>query len=859
MVITRPGAWFGLVLCALFLLASPALAQVDLTDLPGTIEAQYYASPGGEGIDNIVDNNPQTKYLTFHSAGWVQFNPSVPNPVSRYAITSANDAPERDPSSWTLEGSDDGANWTVLDSRSGEVFPARFLRREFSCTGTAAYASYRLKMTCVSGTILQLSEWELLAAPLDHDVSPVSVIAPVSSPVAPLHPLVAVRNNGRNAESFSVTCRVDSEGVQVYTQTMAVSALAAGAAQTLEFPLWMPGANLAYTLTASTSLATDQLPANDLAATVTNYRKRVYIVPYAHLDLQWSWTLQTTINTLLPNTLHRNFALLDKYPDYCFSFEGAYRYSLMKQYYPQDYETLKGYIARGRWHPAGAMVEAADVNIPSAEALIRQILYGNRFFQQEFGKTSADLILPDCFGFPYTLPTIASHCGIRGFSGSKFDSWGGFRPAPFSIGQWEGVDGSRIVACLKPGSIWSTWEVRNTAVEMLGSRTGIYTDLDYLSVGDQGGAPPDTAVASLEARMQQNDTSAVEVLTTSSDQLFLDLTSGQAAKLPVYKGELLLSTHGTGTYTVREDQKILNRANELSAVAAEQASVVAELSGGPPYPTEEIQRQWFAFLAHDFHDDLPGVCAAAAYTDFSTPVRRQALASFTTIRDRAARSVAASLDTYVEDQDAFPVVVGNPSAFDRHDIVDAPLVFPGGNPPSVRVYDATGREVPSQITGTPGDTLHLLFAADVPAAGYAVYQAWASHEPCALPTALQISLDRLENARYRVLIDENGDPSSIFDKQARRELLAAPCRFALLNDAGGEWPAWEIQYADVSAPPRAFAGAPVTKTIVDSGAAQVTLRVTRTLEGSSFIHDYSLTADTNGFLKITSTIDWTAA
>ncbi len=846
------------VASAVLLLSPLAFSQVDITDLPGTVEAQYYISPGAEGIDNVVDNNPQTKFLTLHNAAWIRFNPAAPYHVVGYAITSANDNPERDPSAWTLEGSNDGAAWTLLDSRSGEFFSARFQRKAYTCTVTAACASYRLSMTCASGAILQLSEWELLTAPLGHDVAPVSITAPYTYPSAPINPLVTVGNNGSADESFSVVCRVDSEGVQVYSETMAVTALAPGTTRMLQFPLWTPGGNLSYTLTACTSLETDQVPANDQSVLVTNFRKRVYIVPYAHLDLQWSWTLETTINTLLPNTLHRNFALLDKYPAYCFNFEGAYRYSLIKQYYPQDYDTLKRYIAGGRWNPAGAMVEAVDVNIPSPEALIRQILYGNRFFQQEFGRTSDDLLLPDCFGFPCTLPTIAAHCGLRGFSSSKYDSWGGYRPSPFTIGQWEGVDGSRIVACLQPGSMWSTWEVRPKDVEALGERTGVYAAYDYLSVGDQGSAPPDTAVASLSARMLQNDTSAIEVLATPSDQLFRDLTDTQMSKLPVYKGELLLTTHGTGTYTVREDQKILNRADELSAFAAEQSSVLAEVAGGPAYPLDEIQRQWFAFLAHDFHDDLPGVCVPAAYDQFSTPVRQQALGSFTAIRDRAIRAVAANMDTRAENQ-AVSVVVWNPAAFDRHDIAEASIRFPGGIPASVRVYDAGGVEVPSQLRDAPGDSLRVLFAADVPAAGYAVYQVRSADSPSALPTGLRVTADVLENARYRVLIDENGDPSSIVDKQAQRELLAGPCRFALLNDAGGEWPAWEIQYTDVSAPPRAYAGAPVSKVVVDSGAAQVTLRITRTLEGSSCTHDYTLTADSNGFLRVTNTIDWKAA
>jgi len=106
------------------------------------------------------------------------------------------------------------------------------------------------------------------------------------------------------------------------------------------------------------------------------------------------------------------------------------------------------YVAAGRWHPAGAMLDAPDVNLVSPEALLRQILYGNRFFERELGKRSADLFLPDCFGFGWALPSIAAHCGLAGLSGQKFRKWGG--ETPFAIGLWRGPDGRGVVAALRP-------------------------------------------------------------------------------------------------------------------------------------------------------------------------------------------------------------------------------------------------------------------------------------------------------------------------------------------------------------------------------------------------------------------------
>ena len=145
-------------------------------------------------------------------------------------------------------------------------------------------------------------------------------------------------------------------------------------------------------------------------------RPTLYVTATAHLDTQWLWTIQTTIDEYIPNTLQGNFTLFDKFPNYVFSFEGAFRYMLAKEYYPEEYGKLKEYVAQGRWHVCGNSVDAGDVNVPSPESLIRHILYGNGFFEREFGRTSCDIFLPDCFGFSYALPSVAAHCGLKWFS-----------------------------------------------------------------------------------------------------------------------------------------------------------------------------------------------------------------------------------------------------------------------------------------------------------------------------------------------------------------------------------------------------------------------------------------------------------
>jgi alpha-mannosidase len=211
------------------------------------------------------------------------------------------------------------------------------------------------------------------------------------------------------------------------------------------------------TLLAVSSAQTSEKP--DLTKQPT-----LYVVGYAHLDTEWRWEYPQVISEYIRKTMEDNFALLDKYPHYVFNFSGANRYRFMKEYFPADFARLKKYVDEGRWFPAGSSMEEGDVNAPSAEAIIRQVLYGNEWFRKELGRASAEYMLPDCFGFPASLPTILAHSGVKGFSTQKL-VWGSSAPGggpeslektpegtPFNVGVWVGPDGESVLAGLNPGA-----------------------------------------------------------------------------------------------------------------------------------------------------------------------------------------------------------------------------------------------------------------------------------------------------------------------------------------------------------------------------------------------------------------------
>lgn len=582
----------------------------------------------------------------------------------------------------------------------------------------------------------------------------------------------------------------------------------------------------------------------------------LYVVGTSHLDTQWRWDIRTTINEYVPATFADNYKLLDQFPGYTFSFEGSFRYKLLREYRPDLYARLKPYIDAGRWRVTGSWVDAVDVNLPSFEALVRHTLYGNGFYKSEFGVSSRDVFLPDCFGFGYALPSIAAHCGLKSFSTQKL-TWGSWVGIPFDIGVWEGVDGSSLLCAVNPGeyvgrieadlSLDTMW--LNTA-ERLRKSSGAPIAFRYFGTGDVGGAPDSTSVAWLQKSLESDG--PVIVKSIGADDIVDVMADYDRSRLPRYKGELLMTRHGVGCYTSQAAMKRWNRMNELLADATERASVSAALFGRISYPSEALQDTWERFLWHQFHDDLTGTSIPEAYT-FSWNDEILCQNRFAGMLEHAASAVTSTLDTRTR---GIPVAVYNPVSIDRIDVVEATVRFPGGAPAAIRVFGPDGKEVPSQLTGIQSDSVGLLFLADVPSVGWTVYDVRPAADAFQSPE-LTVSSQSLENTRYRVKIDENGDVASIYDKPNGREMLSAPIRLEMLFDKPNAWPSWELDYDEVEAEPRGYVSGPATVEVVENGPVRVSLLISRKTDKSVFRTKVSLgTGLSADRVTFDSEIDW---
>ncbi len=585
-----------------------------------------------------------------------------------------------------------------------------------------------------------------------------------------------------------------------------------------------------------------------------------------HLDSQWRWTIRDVIRDFLPRTLEENFSLFRSHPGYVLNFEGAFRYMLAEEYYPEAFEELRDWCERGRWIPAGGMLDAPDVNIVAPESLLRHILYGNDYFEHRLGTRSRDVFLPDCFGFSHALPTVAVHCGLESFSSSKLIKWKAPGEIPFDIGRWRGPDGAELLAVLRPGGYGQgieedlsrsrSWLER---LRSMGERCGAAVGVRYFGTGDRGGSPDRETLDQAESAM--NGDGPIEVRCAPSHAILDELDPEARARLPLHDSEILLPTHGTGCWTSQAALKRWNRKNELLAAAAERAAVAADWTGAMPYPRERLRQGWLRFLWHQMHDDLTGTSIPEAY-EITWNDEAVAANLLSGVLVDGVAGVAARLDTRPPDDapDSLPLVIYNPTGLAREDIVEVVItsdLAPGGEPLSV---SRRGEVVPTQVERLDDSRLRILFPASVRPLSFTVFRLECERsDPAAdIPaTGVSASTDRIENYRYRVAIDPDGNVASVFDKELGRDLLASPLTLELLRDRSNKWPAWEIRPETILDLVPEAVGSRASVRVVEAGPVRAAVEIRRVVRGSRLTQTVRLAAGAAGDrVEISNDLDW---
>ncbi len=497
-------------------------------------------------------------------------------------------------------------------------------------------------------------------------------------------------------------------------------------------------------LTPSTKERALELLAPELARREGDAELRVSAIGHAHIDLAWLWPIRETIRkgARTFSTVMRN---MEKYPDYVFGASQPQLYQWMKEFYPGLYSQIKERVREGRWEVQGAMWVEPDTNVSGGEALARQILYGKRFFRQEFGEEVVTLWMPDVFGYSGSLPQLLVSAGVDYMMTQKL-SWNVYNTHPHHSFIWEGIDGTGILTHLPPEDTYNG----PAAPRSLAKIERDYLDknvsnhaLMLFGIGDGGGGPGEEH---LERLKRVGNLSGLPPVEQETSLAFFHRLEKDAASFERYRGELYLEKH-QGTLTSQARNKWYNRRMEIALRETEFAASLVLALGGNEYPAERLETIWKEVLLYQFHDILPGSSIGRVYDE--SLERYEALYEETLELQRTAYLHAASLMGAAETP-----VVFNSLPWEREDWVEWQGQWHKVSVPAMGAVSLKDAII-EQSTGT-------LLAGE----GY------------------------LENGRLRVRFAEDGSLASVYDKTERREALGigeSGNVLSVYHDDGDAW------------------------------------------------------------------------
>jgi alpha-mannosidase len=551
----------------------------------------------------------------------------------------------------------------------------------------------------------------------------------------------------------------------------------------------------------------------------------ILLTGHAHIDLAWLWPVVETrrkVRRTFSSVLH----LMDKYEDFTFNQSSAQAYAWIEQDDPEVFARIKERVAEGRWDVVGGSWLEPDSQVTGAEAYVRQMFYGQRYFGKHFGIRNNTAWLPDVFGFSGGIPQILNQSGVTRFFTIKVN-WSEVNPFPFDIYWWEGIDGSRVLAHhfdnpgegyngnITPLDTIGTW--RN----FKGKRIHDQTLLSF-GWGDGGGGPSDEMLQNY-ARIK--DYPVLPRLQMGKvEEFFANLPT---ENVPTFTGELYLELH-RGTLTTQGLVKKLNRESEHRLAEAEAFSAIASMRGAI-YPHESLDPAWQTLLLNQFHDILPGSSIHEVYED-THPELLGVVKTATELRDGAIATLAG---------EGGDVVIANPSLHAR----------------TLTAVVGSDVAVPEGI-GQPVEGGTLIHAPSVQIGGFGFAGLPAAAEA---PDAVKVGRGTdgeliLDNGLVRYAIGPDGTIASAYDKEKQRSLLTdRGNQLWAYVDRPRSWDAWDIDETYENA------GSEITNVdsleIVEEGPLRGAVRVSRTWRSSRFVQTYRLLSGSKQ-LDIDTEIDW---
>ncbi|MCI9642850.1 MAG: alpha-mannosidase [Eubacterium sp.] len=464
----------------------------------------------------------------------------------------------------------------------------------------------------------------------------------------------------------------------------------------------------------------------------------VALIAHSHLDIAYYWrrihAVQKNLRTILIQ-----LRLMDKYPDFKYTHTQPYVYETLEKYYPEVFEELKEKVANGQFEPVGAMYVEPDCNIPNAESLIRQCLYGQQTYKRMFGKTVNNAWLPDVFGNSWILPQILKKSGVDYFVSNKMSTWNDTNRFPHNNFIWRGIDGSDVLACVPP-THFITWNMPSQIQEnweaYIDKDSGGQT-MNMFGYGDGGSGCTEEMI---EMMHRFEKLSVMPKCTHMGGAEFLEKNLKDNKNLEMWDGELYLEMH-RGTFTTKSEMKRANRRLENKFRNAEMLSVLRGEDN-----RERITDLYKKLLINQFHDILPG--------SHIHPVYEDAMADYKEIETELDKIIGTGSKYF------------NTLNFKR----DALTFVPNRNGTATRCGEKGNWILP-----------------DIPALSSAnLRKAYFNSEWIEIGKTI-------ETPYYSVRFNDDGSIASLYDKELQREWVNGDFnKLKLYSDCPGNYDAWDI-------------------------------------------------------------------
>src|ERR687894_690102 len=525
---------------------------------------------------------------------------------------------------------------------------------------------------------------------------------------------------------------------------------------------------------------------------------------------------------------------MDRYEDFVFNQSSAQLYAWIESEAPDLFARVRERVAAGRWEPVGGMWVEPDCQTPSGESIARQLLYGQGYFEDRFGRRSKVAWLPDTFGFSPAVPQLLRGAGIDGFFTYKLN-WSEANSFPHDLYEWEGLDGSTVLAHsfdnpgqdyngnVRPLDLLGTWK------NFEGKRRHPETLFSF-GWGDGGGGPTEEM---LENYARLKSFPAMPRLRMALvDDFFENLPK---RGLPRWTGELYLELH-RGTLTTQARVKQLNREAEHRLLEAEALLTLASLRGAA-YPAEELDGAWKTLLLNQFHDILPGTSIREVY-DVTHEELERVVRTAEALRDGALGGNRDERPT---------LLVANASLHPR------PLTVLLSGDEAQSLAEDGGNPFPTQETEDGRLLVHDLGRA-VPGLGWTALRGSEGGEPAGGVRAEGHGGGAIiENDLLLAEVGADGTVHRLYDKEAEREVLAGRANALwAYTDKPRNWEAWDVEEGYEEEGEEIPAG---RVEIVERGPLRASVRVMRRWRDSSISQTYRLLSGSRR-LDVETWVDW---